>query len=241
MQQEIHRVSNSLIKMIAAATGTAAMLALSPALALADLSDALRAEIGKSYPGARIELTSAVRWTRGSEAELPEVVSHVINRGETPRNELSFAILDADSADESAGTVSFAAWMPARVALKRILPGQALTEEMFKTQEINVAAAPAREYRGVIMEPKASLARTETRQTVLEGQFLVSSAVQRMPDLRRGDSVRVYLLSNGLSLSTQGIAEEPAYVDGQVKVMTGKAKRELVGRLNSSGVVEVKL
>ena len=45
------------------------------------------------------------------------------------------------------------------------------------------------------------IAHLEARQTILEGQTLLSSAVERIPDVRRGDSVRVQLVSNGIMLS----------------------------------------
>lgn len=211
-----------------------------PSLSAAEqLSQALKRELSKSYPGARIELTGPARMASGA---LPGEFAGIVSRGESMRGgELSFSVIDAASGRETKGSVPFAAWVPARIAVKRVLPGQKLADDQFKVQDVNVAAGMAREYRGVILEPEAALARIEARQTILEGQFLVSSAVQRMPDVRRGDAVRVQVISGALSLSTQGSAQEPAYLDGQVRVMTGKNKRELVGKLLENGVVEVKL
>jgi flagella basal body P-ring formation protein FlgA len=202
------------------------------------LSDSLRHELITNYPGTRIELANDVRWTSGA---LPEDFESVSFRGETSRGELLFAVTSPSTRKQATGQVSFSAWAPARIALKRVHPGDKLSAEQFRTQEINVASGMAREYRGVILEPETPVGNLEARQTVLEGQFLLTTAVQRVPDIRRGDSVRVQLTANGLSLSTLGVAEEPAYLNGQVRVMASRTKRELVGKLLPNGIVEVKL
>jgi flagella basal body P-ring formation protein FlgA len=203
-----------------------------------DLANRITQGISKQYPGAKITLNSQVHWTRGT---LPEEIQNVSLLGETSRGEMMFSVTSASGDQDSQGWVSFGAWMPARVASKRVHPGEHLSADMFTIQNVNVAVGQAHDLRGVILEPETPVANLEARQSVLEGQILLSSAVQHVPDVRRGDSVRVQLLSNGLSLSTVGVAEEPAYVDGQVHVTASKTKRQLVGKLLSNGVVEVKL
>jgi flagella basal body P-ring formation protein FlgA len=195
-------------------------------------------DASKLYPGARIELTSPIQWGR---SVAPAQFSQIKIRGEGSGGTLSFSVLGGQYQSLAEGVVSFSAWMPARVAVRRVAPGQALNEDSFKRQEIDVAVGMAREYRGVIVSPEESLNRFEAKQTILENQPLISNAYQRIADVRRGDAVRVRILSNGLELSTQGIAQEPAYTHGSLKVMTGKAKREVVGRLSADGSVEVQL
>jgi flagella basal body P-ring formation protein FlgA len=104
-----------------------------------------------------------------------------------------------------------------------------------------VAAGQPFEYRGVILNKDVDVRGLESRQTILEGQFVTSTAVQRVPDVRRGDAVRIHLVSEGLSLVTTGAADEPGFLDGQVRVITSKSKRQLVGRLQRDSVVEVRL
>lgn len=195
------------------------------------LSQSIRAELSRKLPNARIELMSGVRWTRGSADEAASAT--VLNL--SPRGE---AHVVADGAE---GWVSYSAWVPAHVALRRIAPGERIMEEQFVSQQVNVASGNAFEYRGTILGGETPISGLETRQTVVEGQFLTSSAVQRVPDIRRGDSVRIQLISGGLIVSTTGMAEEPAYLNGRVRVMAQKTKREFVGQLVGNGLVEVKL
>jgi flagella basal body P-ring formation protein FlgA len=206
--------------------------------AVAPLNERIALAIGKQYPGTRVSLDSKIHWTHGNSSNADGRVSLL---GETSRGEMMFAVSDADGHRAGDGWVAFSAWQPARIAAKRVLPGERLSAEQFVRREVNVASGQAREQRGLILDPETDIAALEARQSVLEGQMLLSSSVQRVPDVRRGDAVTVHLISNGLSLSTQGRAEEPAYRGGQIRVTASKTKRELVGKLSPSGIVEVKL
>ncbi len=201
-------------------------------------SSVLRTELGGKYPGARIEISGDVHWTSGG---LPTDPGPVSLRGETARGEVMFAVSSLTTHHESLGWATYAAWMPTLVATRRVRIGEKIEPASFVSQEVNVASGPARDYRGILIAPGASLNRLEARQTVLEGGFLTTTAVIKVPDVRRGDAVRVNLISNGLSLVTQGLAEEPAYLDGQIRVKAGRTKRELVGKLINASTVEVKL
>lgn len=195
------------------------------------LTRALREELADRFPGARIEINGAVHITRGSNAtEEPVAIQNITPRGE--------AVFSGPGAD---GWISFSAWIPAQVAIKRIQPGQILAPEQFTIQNVNVAMGMAFEYRGVIVGKETQIKGLEARQTVLEGQFLTSTAVQRIPDVRRGDSVRIQLISGDLVISTMGSVEEPGYLNGRVHVLASKTKREFVGSLLPGGIVQVKL
>jgi flagella basal body P-ring formation protein FlgA len=197
----------------------------------------IRNAIVKSYANARVDLVGEVQWVRGAVPESPVSVSIL---GDDAKGNIHFSVYDSDS-HVSEGWVGFLAWIPARVSTRRIRPGQPLTQDLFVTQDVNVSSGAAREYRGVILPEGTEIAGLESVQTILEGQFLTSSAVQRVPDIRRGDAVRVRLVSGGLTLTTMGIAEEPAYLHMRIRVTTGKSKKELLGNLEASGIVEVKL
>jgi flagella basal body P-ring formation protein FlgA len=131
--------------------------------------------------------------------------------------------------------------VPARVATTRIMPGEAIQAAQFIEQEVDVAHGMNHDIRGLIVSPSLELNRLETRQTVLEGQPLLSSEIKRMPDVRRGDPVRIQLVSGSLTLTTLGTASEPGYLDQQVHVMSQKTKRELIGTLLPDNIIEVRL
>lgn len=139
------------------------------------------------------------------------------------------------------GQARFSAMVPTYVAVKRIHPGDKLSREDFQVQAINVAQGLAYQYRGVMFGTKTSIDGLQARQTILEGQYPLTNGVERMPDIRRGDAVQVKIFSGEILLSTMGIAQEPGYLNKNVRVLTQKNKKELVGQLKEGGIVEVKL
>ena len=205
------------------------------------LSDVVREELSKVFNGARIELTGQIRLVRSA---LPSRVEKVTYVNDNQRGEAVFNLLYAGSDEALEQTelrVPFSAAVTAWVAKRRIQPGEALAPELFRMEDVNVALGLARDLRGAIVPATTSLGGLEARQTIIEGQFVVSTAVRKIPDIRRGDSVRLQIYSGGLAISTSGISEEPAYLDEQVRVMTAKTKRELTGRLRADRTVEVRL
>jgi flagella basal body P-ring formation protein FlgA len=200
------------------------------------LGAALKRELSKHYPGARVELTGAYQWFRGGlPADFTQVDSVVPNA----RGEARFAVRSA--AEDAEGVVTFSAYVPAWIAVRRILPGEKLAPEQFLQQDVNVASGMAYEYRGVILGRDVDVSGFEAKQTILEGQYALSSGVQRIPDVRRGQPVQIRLTAGGVVLTTPGIAEEPGYVESSVHVMSAKTKRALIGRLRAGRIVEVTL
>jgi flagella basal body P-ring formation protein FlgA len=229
----------SLIRFISAVQIIGFILAANAfAVANDPLAQMIKGELQAKIPSAKIELTGPARWVSGTPGA--QEISAVRVLGTSSKGEAQIAIRLADGS-RAEGFVPFSAWVPARVAVKRILPGETLAQEMFVTQDVNVASGQAYDLRGVILSHSSEVAGLEARQTVLEGTFLTTSAVRKVPDVRKGDAVRIRIQTEGVHLSTIGIAEEPGYIDGRVRVMTQKTKREFIGQLAVGRVVEVKL
>lgn len=221
----------------------------------------LKKEISKQYGGARIEFTGPIRWIKGGGVVKQNPVQSLSILGDDGHGNIHFSFQSADSIvsiasveskesgavlgsiqpEYSEGWVGFAAWFQAKIALRRIHPGEFLTSDLFVNQDVNIASGEARDYRGIIFPGKMEVTGTEAIQTILEGQYLINSAVEKIPDIRRGDSVQVQLISNSLVLTTLGIAEESGYVNKQIRVIAGKSKRELTGEVKAGKVIEVNL
>lgn len=135
----------------------------------------------------------------------------------------------------------YEAWIKTWVAKKRILPHIKLNQDDFRVEEVNVAKGIPYEYRGVMVTADFPIQNVESRQTILEGTFLTTSAYQQEALVKRGDVVKLELQSGELSLTTQGVVQEPASVGGRVRVISIKSKKEFTGRLNADSIVEVKL
>ncbi len=212
--------------------------------------EALTRQISENYGSAQVKISGPIEWTKQSpgmnlKTDLGKINAMTTGKSvqilnDNARGELRFSV-SGGKGEYAEGTLPFSAWVPARIAVKRVHPGELLRNEWFITQKINVSSGPAREYRGILLSLDHDLSKLESVQTIMEGQFLTSSAVRNVPDIRRGDSVRIHLIKEGMTLSTQGTAQEPGYVNRQLRVLTGKTKRELLGQLQPDGIVEVKL
>lgn len=202
------------------------------------LEQLITREISRKYPAARVELIGPVRWTRGAQ---PQPVAAVQVLSENAKGEAQI-LARGENGVTAEGWISYSAWVSARVAIKRVRPGEVLRPESFTMQEVNLAAGRGFDFRGLILDAQESeLGGFEARQTILEGQFLTQSAVQRVPDIRKGDTVRIEVDTGGLVITTTGIADEPARLNGPLRVITSKTKRTLTGQLTSGNVVEVHL
>ena len=200
----------------------------------------IQAALSKKFPGARIEMTSPIQWLSHSGSS-GEGIESVVILSENLNGAARFRSTSKKNPFFAEGLVGFSAWVPAHIATRRIYPGELLSGDSFMSREVDIATGAARDYRGVLYPANRSIQGLESIQSILEGQFLLTSAVQRIPDIRRGDSVRIRMTSGPLVLSTLGIAEEPGYFNHSIRVIAGKTKKELSGELQTGRIVEVKL
>ncbi len=181
-------------------------------------------EILRNYPGARIEL---------DESAIPE--------NSIAARELHPGMLELSAANGTTVKIPFQVFKKAWIALRRIRPTEALAAQDFQIEEVSLLEPMTREIQGLILSTDVSLERMEARNTILSGQFPLTSGVQKMPDARRGDVVTIRILSGDLVLTSSGQVQEPKRIGENVRVTTQKTKRELTGILHEGGVVEVTL
>jgi len=135
----------------------------------------------------------------------------------------------------------YSAWRRVIMPTHRIYPNTKLKNDDFRTSEVNVATGSAREYRGVMVSAGIDFTGLQSKQTLLENQFVVTTAIEKQPDLHKGDLVRLDLISGDLTLSTQATASETGSVGDRIRVMTAKSKKEVVGVIREDHSVEVSL
>jgi flagella basal body P-ring formation protein FlgA len=195
-----------------------------------------KSELARQYVGARIEMdhSRAMRLVQGT---LPTQVQNVHMINEPVHGEAILSVNDGAAQIRA----YYRAMVPALIAKSRVFPNQRLSSDLFTRQDVNVATGMAYELKGLILPQDENVASLQTRQTIMEGQFLVSSAVEKVPDVRKGDDIRIHIISGDLNLTAGGIAAEPGYINSTIKVIVAKTKHELTGELLADGVVEVKL
>ncbi len=200
-----------------------------------NMTTAVKNALSAKYPGSKIELIGEIHWLSTPAAKRDSAGPIVLTGESTPGQ----ALFQTQSG--AIGWIAYAAWTSAKIAMRRIYPGARLTPDMFVTQKINIASGQAQAYRGLIISDDTNVSELQARQSILGGQPVLENEVERVPDIKQGEVVRVQVISGDLVVSTMGVAEEPGYVNTQVRIMANKTKRELVGELRPDGVVEVRL
>jgi len=225
-----------IFKLILTFLAAASLSAMAAPASKLILGSALHDDLQKRYPTAKIELSDSN--LGGLTFQSP--IRRVQLIKEVGQGSAEFLIEDP-SGVQQVTQVRFSANLLTYVAQRKIRPMEKLRSEDFMLQTIDVAQGLAHEYRAMMLSPTVELAKFEARQTILQGQYPLSSGVQRIPDVKRGDAVRVTLISGEIELTTSGIAQEPAYYDSAIRVSTQKTKKELMGKLLPNGTVEVRL
>ncbi len=153
------------------------------------------------------------------------------------------ALFELVSTDGSSVRIQtpYQAFVKAPVATHRIYPNTQLKKEDFRIETLNVATGVARDFRGAIIYDESKLDRTETRQSIMEGQFVVVNSIRKQPDVRKGETVKLELTSGDLTLTTAAIVQENAAIGERVHVLTAKSKREVIGKVREDRSIEVSL
>lgn len=241
------RISESIIRIgflfiglcLAGATASAGVTPESGS-ASDDLRHQLINELQKKYPGSRIELRGDLNLISG---EIPRKDLVISLSSEKPDGRFQFQVkgIIAEKAVSATIEIDASAWVSTWVAKKRIHPGEKLSVEMFDKQEVDVTSGLAHEHRGLILSAEENISELQTRQSILQGHYVLSTAVQPIPSVDRGDVVRVRLTSGDIVLVTGAVAQEPGHVNKPINVITQRTKKHLIGTLKEGNLVEVKL
>ena len=205
----------------------------------ATVESSVRRELAARYGGAKIEWTSAP--TLNGEVPAPAPGQSRVQIESEPAPGVVRFVVSGFGGARTTGSIGFRAYTPAWIALRRIMPGEALRADDLSRRMIDVSSGLAHENRTLLLPEEARLETLEARHTILEGSFITTAAVKRAPDVRKGESLKVRLQAGALELSSQGIAEESGSRGDTVRVQILKTKRTLVGRLLEDGSVEVRL
>ncbi len=197
----------------------------------------IKGQLSNRFPGSRIDLGANGRWSRGTPIQ--DILSIEFISEPAP-GEAVFQIRGAEGFT-SEWTAPFRAMTSVYIAVRRIRPGERLTTENVQVKEIDAAHGIVRDFRSLLVLPSVDITRLESKQTFLEGQYLTLSSVDRIPDVRRGDSIQIRLTSPGIVMSTSGIIQEPGRYGDKVRILTRTTKREVTGKLLENGTAEVTL
>lgn len=192
------------------------------------------------YAGLRLEISNHPRLVSGTA---PRKITSIQFLGENHNGEAILKVKGTTGAQFHHATMhlDFSAWMKLPVAKKRIPAGHRLSKELFSIQEVDVSRGMKKQTRGLALTPDTDFSKFEARTSLLEGHFPLLNGVREVPNVRRGDTLKIRLVAGGLTVSTSGIAQADGYQNKSLKVLTQKGKRVVSGVLKEGNVLEVEL
>lgn len=194
--------------------------------------------LADKYPLARIEFEGI---PEGISMNTAQQAVQVTAASEEGAGKLRFSVSDGSASPDKVGLIGFRAYVLTPVASRRIRPLENITKDVVTLRELDVTQGEYRDVRGLLLPAQTEVSSLQSRQTILEGQPVLASAVERIPDMKRGEIIRVRMVIGGLTVSTTATAEESATIGSSAKVVTQSTKRTLSGTLVEHGTVEVRL
>jgi flagella basal body P-ring formation protein FlgA len=202
----------------------------------------IKKSIRTLYPEGRIAFRSEIDWT--TNVENAWSLKEVSLGNENAKGVLDFtAKFETEDKKEkyASGKVSISVYKKTWIPNKRIRPGEQLNRADFKLTETDIASGLYREYRGIFLPLEIEFEKLQARGTLIEGTPALMTAIEKIPDIRRGENIRVIITTGTLQVTTHGVAQEPGLIGGQIRILTNTGKKELVGSLKSDKSVEVAL
>ena len=194
---------------------------------------ALRGEIETLFPSAEIEVEEiALNGAPGNEQKYSkeDVIRNVQEAGP---GKFTFLI------GETSGTAKVKVWRMLYTARSRLSPHHVLRDADLELKRVNLLDPQVRPLRTVLLREDSKISSLETRQTILAGQFITDPAVRKIPDIQRGEIVRVEMHSGRLRLRSNGKANEEAYIGDEVHITVDATKKNITGKVIDKGLVEV--
>jgi len=131
-------------------------------------------------------------------------------------------------------TVDVTAFMKVVVAAERINRGAIITPDKIVRKRVKVG----KDYRNVIRDPE-SVIGLMAKHMIKPGSIIRKSMVRTKPDVKKGETVTVQMISGDLVITTGGKAKQDAMIGEKVKIVCEPTGKQLYGIVRSPQLVTV--
>ncbi|NNE09054.1 MAG: flagellar basal body P-ring formation protein FlgA [Gemmatimonadetes bacterium] len=182
----------------------------------AALGESVRSYLRAEYPGAvAIEITSARLPLRFEDHAAARV------RVESPRvlrktGPIPFRLIDpGPDGDRSIGTL----WIEAEVLQKALVAKTALKRETKLKEALLVTArVNVRKVNGALLHTWPAGRDIRLKRALREGQPVLASWIEAVPDVLRGETIHVFGQNHGLEIALAGTAMEEGFIGDIITV-----------------------
>ena len=133
-------------------------------------------------------------------------------------------------------TVDVSIYLDVTVTAKKLKRGEIITPEKLvkKRQKIS------RDYENLIRDPELVVGLM-TNRVVQEGATLRKSMLREIPDIKKGDEVKVQLVSGDLEVTVDGKVKDDGKIGDKVRVICKTTGKQVSGIIRSPQLVVVQL
>ncbi len=121
------------------------------------------------------------------------------------------------------------------VAVRVLSPGEIVSASDFAFEWRDSST-----FRG-ILAAKDDIAGRPVRATIQTNEIIQDSKLQRNVLVNRGDRVRISVVSDGILISSLGIAQEPGTRGQTIRIINSESRKEIYATVTDSRSVELKL
>jgi flagella basal body P-ring formation protein FlgA len=119
------------------------------------------------------------------------------------------------------------------VSKKLIRLGQVITENDFELREVDVSFV-----QDGVPSPKEVIERAASR-LITAGEPIFFKDVKKIPDLFRGQTVKILVGTEEFEITTLGVAEEDGNLGDRIRVRSESIKKTVTGKIVEKGTVKI--
>lgn len=201
----------------------------------------LKEQIGERYPDSEITLLKATAPSDWNKEEFQNWTTRQFYEKSPGQGEL---ILEKEN-KTIVVKLEFRANRDILVASKRVFPKSTLSPTIFSIKNVDVTRSPYREINAAIplkaQTPEFFNGKYETIHTTLPGQPLVLTNIVKRPDVKKGEWLKLEILSGPVRLTASAEVLESGNINDSVRVKIKGQTQETVARIKTEQSLEISL
>jgi flagella basal body P-ring formation protein FlgA len=122
------------------------------------------------------------------------------------------------------------------IANRRIKQGEIISEGMFSVRKVETTFLRD-DYVGKLSE----ILGKRLRKSIMAGEILFANYVEDIPLVKRGNKVRIQVISPVVKVETEGIAKQDGWLGDEIRVLNLSSKRVITAKVAGKDIVRIEI
>ena len=120
------------------------------------------------------------------------------------------------------------------VAVRALRSGEIISEDMFRKEKIETTFL-----KGNYVKNFTKVSGKRLRRFINAGDVLFYDSVEDIPLVRRGEKVRIEVVSRFVRVETTGVAKQDGWLGDKIKVFVNASRKTIEGEVSGKGTVRI--